>query len=257
MNTERIFFLNRLIKEISGLNYVLLNYFYDEVEHIPASMPIEILVDKDDYTTLLYVISSARRIAFIRTKYGLRSQVIEIRFSDLSSVILKIKAAVTASGNVLIETNDILKTAQLVKSSVRIPSAGFQFEYVLLNSTLRKSDVPEYQQEYFAGMNFEKRSQIFAHITSKYKFVIHLLDDLYSFHFRHYRKIKSAIYHNNKNRGIHFFIHKVQYFFQYMFTLFFARWQEISLTEQGTNESSTKQSLNMALHKNAVVKLSS
>jgi len=257
MNTERIFFINRLIKEISGLNYVLLNYFFDDVEQIPTGMPIEILIDKDDYTTLLYVISSSGRISFLRTRYGMRSQVIEIRFADLSSVVLKIKAAIAASGSILMEANDILKTARIVKSSVRIPSAGFQFEYALLNSALKKSNIPQYQQEYFGEMNFEKRSQIFAHITAKYKFVIHLLDDLYPFHSRNYSKIKSAIHRNKKNSGVHFFIHKVQFFLQYMFTLFFARWKEISLTGQNARENSIKESLNMALHKNAVVKLSS
>lgn len=256
MNTERTYFLEKIIKEISGLNYVFLNYFFDSPEQIPSDLPVEILIDKEDYTTLLYVISSSRRITLLRTKYGMASQIVEIHFADFSSVVLKIKAALTGNGNVLMNTEDVLKTSATLMSSVKVPSPGYQFEYSLLNSTLNKVNVPEYQQKYFAKMNFDERSQIFAHITSKYKFVIHLLDDLYLFQKRNYRKINSAVSKDKVNSGLRFLIHKVQFAFKFLYTLLFASWQEINLKEQTAKENIIKAELKSLLHRNAVVKIS-
>jgi|GEM_PF-3321705 len=255
MTTARYRFINFLLKECSGLNYVLLKYIYDDILQIPSDEKLEILMDKEDYKSLLYVISSAREITHIRSKRNVRSQIVNIKFSDHSSLELKIKIDIERKGIVLMNSSSVLRSAIVNKQNIKVPAPYHQFEYILLTGLLNRKDVEEKFRNYFSTFSFDQRSKIFAHLCPKYKFVLNVLDELYLFTNNNYHKVLNTIKGQKQNRGWKYAYHKSVFAYDYVISTFTRSWKQVNNqatgVEQTTNFSSE---LNNLLQKNALIR---
>ena len=204
-------FLSFLMKECSGLNYVLLNYINDDITDFPVDEKLEMLIEKGDYRTLLYVISKGKEIIKFKHIKNLSSNGICIKFKDRSSLNLEIKTTIERKGAVLMSTEDVFRYSVRNTQNIKVPAPCHEFEYVLLNALLNKRDVSEKYKAYFSKYSFNVRSKIFAHITPKYHLVINVLDDLYSFQKNNYRKIKAGIKSHRHNKGSRLFFNRLRY----------------------------------------------
>ncbi|MFI5218778.1 MAG: hypothetical protein ACHQNT_04755 [Bacteroidia bacterium] len=202
-----------MVKNCSGLNYVLLKDIYDDITELPQEHQLEMLVDPDDYSALLHVISTGKDISTIKTKKSLHSQIISLHFTDHSSLILKIKISFERNGIVFMNAGEVLASATVNSENIKIPALPYLFEHIILLAILNKKDVNEKYREYFARLDFKSRSKIFAHIRPKYNLIIHLLDDLYIFNGKHYRNIKKTINTEQQNTGWRYAIHKIIFSF--------------------------------------------
>ncbi len=255
MTTSRHRFINFLLKECSGLNYVLLKYIYNDILQMPASEKLEILIDKEDYKPLLYVVSSAKEITSIKSKRNVSSQIISIKFSDHSSLDLKIKVDIERNGIVLMSSSEVLKRSIVTTNNIKIPASYHQFEYILLSGLLNKVDVEERFRNYFSNFSFDERSKIFAHICPKYKFILNVLDELYTFSDGNYSKIVEAIKTQKQNKGWRYSLHKAVFIYDYLITNFIKGWMQFNNNKQisstqinGTNE------LKNLLQRNALIR---
>lgn len=203
-NTCRNQFLTFLIKNCSGLNYALLKYIYDDITQLPESLPLVMLIDRDDYSALLYVISTAKNISKIKTKKSLHAQIITLKFSDYSFLVIKIKVSFQHQGVIYMNADDILLSVAPNKENIKTPAPSYQFEYILLSGMLNKMDMEDSYREYFGKMTFDVRSKIFAHIRQRYNLVLNVLDDLYSFNKNYYRKIRKTLNSEKQNSGWRF-----------------------------------------------------
>ena len=257
METARSRFLNYLSKESSGLDYVWLNYLDENIFSRPEREPLEILISKDDYTTLLYIISVEKEIDWLKTKQCLHSQIIKIYFKDLSSITLKIKVALMQQGKVIISAHDVLKSAVHNGGQIKIPSPALQFEYLLLKSMLNHKELLEKYRSYFSKLNFETRSKIFAHMVPKYKLSINLLDDLYEYSSGNSRKFRHVIDNKKRNSGFSFLKNQLQFIFYVTGGLLYHRWQQYGHMESAAaRRTSFSQNLKNFLSKNAVIRIS-
>lgn len=255
MATARYRFINFLLKECSGLNYVLLKYVYDDILQIPSDERLEILIEKEDYRSLLYVISSAKEITNIKSKRNVRSQIVNIKFSDHSSIEIKIKIDIERKGIFLMNSRQVLRASIVNKQNIKIPAPCYQFEHILLSGILNGKDVEEKFRNYFSNFNFEERSKIFAHICPKYKFVLNVLDELYLFNKNNFDKIESTIKAQKENRGWRYTFHKSVFVYDYLITTFMSGWDQLNKKENNSSDQGNVSSeLKSLLQRNALVR---
>ncbi len=255
MITARYRFINFLLKECSGLNYVLLKYVYDDVIQIPSHEKLEILINKEDYRTLLYVISSAKEITRLKSKRNVHTQIVNLKFSDHSSLELKIKIAIERNGIILMNSHDILKTSIINKQNIKVPAPRFQFEHILLTSVLSKTDVEDRFRNYFSSFSFETRSKIFAHICPKYNFILNVLDELYTFSDSNYYKIVNVIKTQRQNKGWHYTFHKISFVYNYLISTLVNGWRQMDeRNNRSLNDRTASSELKNLLQKNALVR---
>jgi hypothetical protein len=255
MTTARYRFINFLLKECSGLNYVLLKYIHDDIVEFASNEKLEILIDKEDYKTLLYVISSAREISRIQSRKNVSTQIINIKFSDHSSLDIKIKIDIERRGIILMNSRAILRSSSINKQNIKVPAPCFQFEYILLSAILNKTDVEDRFRNYFSNFSFETRSKIFAHIRPKYNFILNILDELYTFSDGNYHKIVNTIKAQKQNKGWRYTFHKIVFAYNYLGSTFVNGWQQFS--ERGSHSSNGRTAspeLKDLLQRNALVR---
>jgi hypothetical protein len=255
MTSARNKFIHFLIKECSGLNYVLLKYIYDDLSELPADEKLELLIDKDDYKTLLYVISSSKEIRNLKSKKEVGSQIIKINFTDHSSLVMKIKIELVRKGIVLMNSREVLKHSITNNDKIKIPGHCHQFEYILLSSIYNKKDVEEKFRKYFTGLNFEMRSKIFAHIRPKYNFILNVLDDLYVFSANNYRKIHIAIKSQKANKGWRYNFHKIIFAFDSVIRAFVNQLELFTQREsRAENQRTVSHELKDLLQRNSLIR---
>jgi hypothetical protein len=254
MITSRHRFLNFLLKECSGLNYALLKYVYDDILQMPTSEKLEILIDKEDYKSLLYIISSGKGITSIRSKRNVSSQIISIKFSDHSSLDLKIKVDIERNGIVLMNSSEVLRHSVVTKQNIKTPAPYHQFEYILLSGLLNKIDVEERFRNYFSGFSFEERSKIFAYICPKYKFILNVLDELFPFSDDNYRKIAGTIKMQKQNRGWRYSFHKAAFVYDYVITGFMKGWMQFNNNQTSSAQINGTNELRNLLQRNALIR---
>lgn len=227
MHTDRNQFLVFLAKECSGLNYVFLNYTFNSIFDIHSSDKLELLIDKEDYASLLYVISSGKDISKIKTKKVLYAQVIDIKFTDHSSLSFQIKTTIERNGIVLMNSSEILKESVYNEQHIKTPSPRHLFEYIVIYNLLQKKNVEDKIVNFFNAFSKETRAKIFAHIVPKYNFVINVLDELYFFGRTNYRKAHSKIGLSKQNRGLNFFIHKISFSISFVKMSIMNTWEQL------------------------------
>ncbi len=215
--TKRNQFLSFFIKECSGLNYVLPSYIYSELAHLPATEPLEILIDPEDWSSMLYVISNGKAIRALRTSRTLYAQKIKITFSDSTSLILMVMTKIERNGMVLMKANQVLESAVQLPDAIKVPVPCHQFEYILFKSLLIKRDMEEKYRSYFKDFDAKVRRDVFSHIIPKYKFVINLIEDLFYYDKKFYRKINYTLAVQKENRGWRFLLHETFFFSSLLF----------------------------------------
>lgn len=231
MNTQRTDFLSKFTGEISGLNYVLLNYSNRADAAWTRDRTFEILISREDYPSLLYILSNANHVKTIRTRSGFCEQLVEIKFKDHSRLLFKIKICIRKKGFILMSASEILEGAKQVNDRIKVPLPAHQFEYFLLKSTLDNKPFSAKAQEFIDKLSFEERAQIFAHIVPKYKVVINLLDDLIDHRQRYRHRIIATLRKSRHNKGIRFFINHFYSAYTYIRFRFFDRWQALRVSD--------------------------
>lgn len=255
MNSGRNRFLTFLTQNISGLNYVMLNYVYDDITQLPQTEPLEILIDKDDYKALLYVLSTAKEINRLKTKKSLQLQLVHIKFSDHSRLVIKIRVSLERKGIVFMNADEVISSSIVDKENIKLPAAMFQFEYLLLTSVLSKKEVEEKYRKHFSKMNFETRCKIFAHIRPRYNFVLNVLDDLYTFNNNYYRKIKKTIRSDKQNTGWRYAWHKLRFYVDYLIRVFVNSLEQIRSSDSHVvNERAHPGELKNLLQRKALIR---
>ncbi len=221
-------FASFFFKEISGLNYVYLNHVGTDVTEIPTFSTIDLLVDREDYASLLYVITSFPHIRTIRTKKAFKTQYIQLRFADESVFSMKLLVALNRMGTKVMDAGAVLAGSRTTADGIRVPSAPHRFEYHFINAMISKEGLPEAFCHQVKGMSAEERTAIFGHLVSRYRFVIHLLDDLFSYQRKYRVRVKRTIRSEKPNRKI-FRMFRSLFVLSYWTRNLFGAWKEIHL----------------------------
>ncbi len=229
-------FAAHFFKEISGLNYVYLNCPCERALEAQGDEQAELLLNKEDYGALLYVITSFPRIRSIRTRKEFRAQYIQITFSDQSRFALKLMVEVMRAGKKLMEAPEVLASGGLTPEGIRTPGEGFRFEYLMLNSLFARRDMPAAYCQWVKALSDKERTAVFGHVVSKYRFVIHLLDDLFIYDARYRFRVRRILRVQSYNKRFFRTINTARFLFFRIVNLLAGSWKRIDL-ETGTEEN--------------------
>jgi len=229
-------FTAHFFKEISGLNYVYLNCPGENALEALGDEQAELLLNKEDYGALLYVITSFPHIRSIRTRKEFRSQYIQLTFSDQSRFALKLMVEVMRAGKKLMEAPEVLASGGLTPEGIRTPGEGFRFEYLMLNALFARRDMPAAYCQWVKALSDKERTAVFGHVVSKYRFVIHLLDDLFIHDARHRFRVRRILRTQSYNKRIFRTFNTARFLFFRIVNLLTGSWKRIDLQE-GTEEN--------------------
>ncbi len=216
-------FLTHLQQHIAECNYVLLDFLPSHIRKRHAHYHLDLLVSKSHYNDLLSVLSVAESLNFLRTRMRQHSQEIELVFTDLSHLSISLRTDLHFGNLTYADVTQVFCSSR-TEHGFKVPSLAHTFEYHLLKSLAEKNDFPNAYNHYFSSCSFEERSQIFASIVPKYKFVINLLDDLMHYKSKNFRLVKQSLEKMKTNTGIHLLERWRYPLSGWMMTLFFGRW---------------------------------
>jgi hypothetical protein len=231
-------FLIRLQQNIAEYRYVLLDFLPAHIKKRHAHYHLDLLVSKEQYNTLLSVLSGAESLHFLRTRMHRHTQEIELVFKDLSHLSILLHTGLHFGNLSFVQPEEVFACSQF-RYGFKVPSLSHAFEYHLLKSLHEKKDFPQGYSEYFSHCTFEERSSIFASIVPKYKFVINKLDDLMHYKPKNWRQIKKSLQKMKLNKGFYWFKRQVYPVSGWISTLLFGRWNYFYPTDASLSSSVT------------------
>ncbi|MFN8154942.1 MAG: hypothetical protein U0Y08_11685 [Bacteroidia bacterium] len=210
MNQRRRY-IEYYFREISGLRYALLKFTHESVADIPESSDIDMLIDQNARREFLEIIGKGPDIKRIHLSKKSFATYVSLLFNDGSYLEIDLLFRFDRKGILYLDPQEILDHAIDLPGGIKTASVYHNFEYVLLFYLLNSASVPQRYRDYFSTFTFEQRSEIFTHITGRYKVNINVLDELYDFQSRFTAKIRSYVHHRKANRNIQLLFHKLRY----------------------------------------------
>jgi hypothetical protein len=185
-------------------------------------------VDREDYASLLYVITSFPHIRTIRTKKTYKVQHIQLHFSDDSVFPVRLAVALNRVGRKLMDAREVLTASVTTGDGIRVPSAPHRFDYFFQRAMLDKTDMPESFCREVREMPEAERSVVFGYLVTRYRFVIHTLNDLFAYQRKYRLRVNRTLKAEKPNRKIIRYFRSTVVFYYWLSNLFGA-WKEIHL----------------------------
>lgn len=209
---QRQEFLVYFFKEMKSLRYALLKFIYASADEIPESSDVDMLVSQLDLGRILKIVEQGKNIERVQFHKKSFATFTCLLFQDGSYLELDFLHRFDRKGILYLDAPMVLDDHVLLKSGLKVASHSYNFEYVLLFYLLNDAVVPQKYRDYFSASSAAERNSIFIHMTAKYGVNINVLEDLYSMHSRHNKKVKNRIVSFPVNKGVHFLYHKCRYF---------------------------------------------
>jgi thymidylate kinase len=211
MNQRKVF-LNYFFSKMKSYDYALLKFMHETIDDIPEGSDIDMVISRVDLRKILNIVRHGENIE--RIQFHKKSFVTFacILFEDGSYLELDLLHRFDRKGIIYLDALMVLDDVDLLESGLKVASHAYSFDYILLFYLLNDAVVPQKYREYFASFNTEERAGIFVHMTSKYGVNINVLEDLYSLHSRHVKKIRIRIDQLPVNSGIRRISNRLRYF---------------------------------------------
>ncbi|MBK7967152.1 MAG: hypothetical protein IPK10_19020 [Bacteroidetes bacterium] len=197
---------------MKSFHYALLKFVHETIDEIPENSDIDMVISQMDLGKILNIVKQGKNIE--RIQFHKKSFVTFtcLLFEDGSYLELDFLHRFDRKGIMYLDALMVLDDVDLLDSGLKVASQAYSFDYILLFYLLNDAVVPQKYREYFASLNTEDRAEIFVHMTSKYGVNINVLEDLYSLHSRHVKKIRTRIDHLPVNSGFRRVYHRLRYF---------------------------------------------
>lgn len=209
--SQRHGYINYLFRAIAPFPYALLKFMHSKPAEIPDRSDIDMLVAQDQRRAFLDLIGKGPEIKRIHLSEKSYATYVSLLFHDNSYLEIDLIFRFDRKGIIYLDPEEVLLSAEELPSGLKVASKHHNFEYTLLFNLLNGASVPERYCHYFSSFTPEQRSEIFAHITSRYKININVLDDLYPVHSRFTKKIIAQIHQRSVNQGIARLQHRMHY----------------------------------------------
>ena len=210
MNQRRLF-LNYFFKEMKPYRYALLKFIHKSIDEIPENSDVDLLISQVDLVQILRIVEKGNNIE--RIQFHKKSFVTYtcLLFDDGSYLEIDFLHRFDRKGIIYLDAGMVLDDIHVLKSGLKVASHAYSFEYILLFYLLNDAVVPQKYRDYFSSFSTEERLGIFIHMTSSYGVNINVLEDLYSLHSRHAKKVRVRIENLPVNKGIRFALYKIRY----------------------------------------------
>ena len=191
--------------------YALLKFVHPSINEIPENSDVDLLVSKIDLGKILGIVERGKNIDRIQFHKKSFATFTCLLFEDGSYLEIDFLHRFDRKGMMYLDAKMVLDDINILDSGLKVASHAYSFEYILLFYLLNDAVVPQKYRDYFSSFSTEERLGIFIHMTSSYGVNINVLEDLYSLHSRHSKKIRLRIENLSVNRGIRFAINKWRY----------------------------------------------
>ncbi|MFN0187823.1 MAG: hypothetical protein ACKVQV_03910 [Bacteroidia bacterium] len=212
MNQRRLF-LDYFFKEMQPYRYALLKFIYNAIDDIPEYSDVDLLISKSDLGKILKLVGNGKNIERVQYHKKSFATFTCLLFEDGSYLEIDFLHRFDRKGIVYLDAAMVLDDVDVLDSGLKVASHAYTFEYILLFYLLNNAVVPQKYRDYFSSFSTEERSGIFIHMTSSYGVNINVLEDLYSLHSRHAKKVRLRIENLSMNKGIRLAYYKVRYLF--------------------------------------------
>lgn len=209
--SQRHGYINYWFRAIAPLPYALLKFMHSTATEIPDRSDIDMLVAPDQRRAFLDLIGKGPDIKRIHLSKKSYATYVSLLFNDGSYLEIDLIFRFDRKGIVYLDPEEILVAAEELPSGLKVASRHHNFEYILLFYLLNGASVPARYRDYFSSFTPKERSEIFAHITGRYKININILDDLYPVNSRFTKKIIGQIHQRPVNQGVSRLRHRIRY----------------------------------------------
>ena len=210
MNQRRLF-LEYFFKEMKPYRYALLKFTHTTIDEIPENSDVDMVISRRELDKILKIIKLGKNIERIQLHKKTFAIFIRLLFEDGSYLEIDLLHRFDRKGIQYLDASMVLEEVIFTKSGLKVAYHAYNFEYILLFYLLNDAVVPQKYRDYFSNFNPNDRGGIFIHMTSRYTVNINVLEDLYSLHSRHAKKIKTRIANLPVNKGIRWMYHKLRY----------------------------------------------
>ena len=210
MNQRRRY-IDYFFREISGHRYALLKFTQTSADEIPETSDIDMVIAQESRREILDIIGKGPDICRIHLSKKSFATYVSLLFNDGTYLEIDLLFRFDRKGILYLEPEEILDFAIDLPGGLKAASHHHNFEYILLFYLLNGASVPQRYRDYFSTFTFEQRSEIFLHITARYKVNINVLDELYDVNTRFSKKIVAYVHSRNTNKHLFLCLHKLRY----------------------------------------------
>ena len=204
-------YIDYFFREISGHRYALLKFTHTNVADIPEGSDIDMVIAQDERRAILDIIGKGPDISRIHLSKKSFATYVSLLFNDGSYLEIDLLFRFDRKGILYLNPEEILDHSIDLPGGIKAAAHHHNFEYILLFYLLNGASVPQRYRDYFSTFSFEQRSEIFLHITGRYKVNINVLDELYDVQSRFTKKIISFVHNRAENKHLFLLTHKMRY----------------------------------------------
>ncbi len=204
-------YIDYFFREISGHRYALLKFTHTDVADIPEGSDIDMVIAQDERRAILDIIGKGPDISRIHLSKKSFATYVSLLFNDGSYLEIDLLFRFDRKGILYLNPEEILDHSIDLPGGIKAAAHHHNFEYILLFYLLNGASVPQRYRDYFSTFSFEQRSEIFLHITGRYKVNINVLDELYDIQSRFTKKIISFVHNRAENKHLFLLTHKMRY----------------------------------------------
>ncbi len=211
--SQRKEFIYYFFNAIRNYRYAILKDVYHNIQDLPESADIDLVVDPLDLEKVIAVVDKGKGV--IRTHREKRSfaSFIKIYFEDLGYLEIDLIHRFDRKGIIYMSSFQVLQDSVINSQGLKTAAQHHQFIYVVLFYMMNQADVPERYRLHFSQLPQEERRLIFTWITAKFDVHLNKLEDLYDYHNRHRKKILLKIASDKRNRIPFCWKHRMEYLF--------------------------------------------
>jgi thymidylate kinase len=211
--SQRKEFISYFFKSIRNYRYAILKDVYKNIQELPESADIDLVVDPDDLGKIISVIEKGENIIRVHQEKKSFASFVKIYFEDLGYLEIDLLHRFDRKGKTYLSTVQVLQDSIENSQGLKTAAQHHQFIYVVLFYMMNHADVPERYRLHFSQLPQEERRVIFTWVTAKYDVHINKLEDLYDYHNRHRKKILLKIANEKRNRFPLGWKYRMEYFF--------------------------------------------
>jgi thymidylate kinase len=198
--SNRTQFLHEFFSFLEPYPYAVLKMIHASIESLPEASDVDLLVKKEDLTDIETFCRQHPKVKQWHFQKKSFIWFVCLLFEDGTYLEIDLLHRFDRKGIVYIDAEEVLREGVGRQGELKVLTPAYSFEYIILFYLLNHAAVPEKYREWFAGLSFEVRSNIFGHICGKYKINLNTLDELYKPASRHRNKINAFISQLHPNR---------------------------------------------------------
>lgn len=205
-------FIFSFFEALESVQYCYLKFIYGNLEDIPESSDIDLLISSKDLPAAITFIENSPLVK--KAKHVRKSfmSTMHVFFQDGTFLSIDLITSLKRKEHFMMDAKEILANRQL-KNHIYVAHPKHDMEYMLLFYQLNKSGIPVRHCEHLATLPMFKQSMLTSYLSEKYEIAYYDIAKFFPYDASLAKQLQSFIYYTNKNVGFNALFNKVTYWF--------------------------------------------